>query len=89
MWECGSDIPKLLSTEAKYKQNEILKTLQKCYFIHHITPPTLSSLNVSAAARDSPRSELTFGTFKLCRHVKVVQRRADELQRLVESVGVS
>ena len=87
MWECGSDIPKLLSTEAKYKQNEILKTLQKCYFIHHITPPTLS--NVSAAARDSQRSELTFGAFKLCRHVKVVQRRADELQRLVESVGVS
>ena len=82
MWECGSDIPKLLSTEAKYKQNEILKRLQKCYFIHHITPPT-------AAARDSPRSELTFGAFKLCRHVKVVQRRADELQRLVESVGVS
>ena len=31
---------------------------------------------------------LTFGTFKLGRHVQVVERGSDELQRLVEGIGV-
>ena len=44
-------------------------------------PPTVGGLAM--------KTSLTFCTFKLGSHVQVVERGSDELQRLVEGVGVA